>query len=228
MESEKKFYIPFNWEDRRVVLHDKIWFFPPEASCDVFRFPGWQSSELFGNTHPVHIEYCSGNGSWVIEKAQQNPHINWLAVEKRYERVRKIWKKIKNNKLDNLVVAFGEGYSLTERYIPSESVENIFINFPDPWPKRRHAKHRLLCPAFINELARILKENGQITFVTDDERYSAITVQQFQEHAGFSSLGPPHYTEPPASYGTSFFEELFRSKGKQIRMHLFEKQKQHH
>lgn len=216
---------PFHWKDRRVIVQDRVWYVPEYYNhYDSFTFPGWQSTDFFGNDRPVYIEYCSGNGSWIAEKALLEPAVNWVAVELQFERVRKIWSKLKNRDIPNLMIVCGEAWLTTHHYIPSDSVSAVFINFPDPWPKRRHAKHRLIAQPFLTELQRILKQESLVTFVTDDKDYSDLTIAEFNQQPGFQALFPPHYyTEVMNDYGSSFFEELWRSKGKQIRYHQFVK-----
>lgn len=216
--------IPFTWQERHVVIKDRVWFLPPRVCNDPFVFPGWDHPELFGAARPIRIEYCSGNGSWIIDQAKKDPHSNWLAVEKQFYRARLIWAKIKNLGLDNLAVALAEGLELTERYIPSSSVEEIFVNFPDPWPKRRHGKHRIIKEDFVKELSRIIKPKGTATLVTDDEDYSKIMIHEMQKNPDFmSQIAAPYFAENPAEYGTSFFDSLFRGQEKVIRLHKFER-----
>jgi tRNA (guanine-N7-)-methyltransferase len=75
---------PFTWNARKVMIEDRILYIPTRCETyDDFSFPGWSAPDLFGNDNPVHIEYCSGNGAWIAEKAVGNPNINWVAVEKK-------------------------------------------------------------------------------------------------------------------------------------------------
>lgn len=216
---------PFSRDDRRVTIHDRVWYVPARMRVQSdFVFPGWEHPDFFGNAQPVIVEYCSGNGAWIVAKAEANPQINWVAVEKKFDRVRKIWSKIKNGQLKNLIVLCGEAYQATKRYIADHSVSEVYINFPDPWPKNRHAKHRLIQDPFAQELWRILKEGCGITFVTDDPPYSEWFIQVMRAASGFKSrYADPFYTTDLPDYGTSYFEELWRAKGRQIRYHQFQK-----
>jgi tRNA (guanine-N7-)-methyltransferase len=224
MVKAQDFKLQFSWEERQAIVQQKLWYLPENKDSSSFSFPGWDSPDFFGNNKPVRIEYCSGNGTWILEKAHENPHINWVAVEKRFVRARKIWAKIHNQKLPNLVVAWAEGYELTKQFIQSDTIDEIYINFPDPWPKRRHAGLRIVSSPFVKELHRILKPNGFSTIVTDDEDYSKIIIKEMLGYKGFTSIyQEPYFSEPPQEYGSSYFEELFRSKGKLIRFHRFSK-----
>ncbi|MCB1111850.1 MAG: tRNA (guanosine(46)-N7)-methyltransferase TrmB [Chlamydiales bacterium] len=213
--------------ERRVLIDDRIWYVPdkdhPECS---FAFPGWNHPDLFGNDNPVHVEYCSGNGAWIASKAQQNPDINWVALEIKFKRCRKIWSKIHNLKLNNLIVICGEGLRTTRDYFPEESISHAYVNFPDPWPKKRHAKNRIIQPPFISEVARVLKLEAPFTLVTDDADYSLQMIETLQEHHAFdSSLPAPYFVDDWNHYGSSYFDSLWRERGRQIRYHQFIRQK---
>ena len=188
-----------------------------------FTFPGWDHPEVFGTmAKPLHIEYCSGNGSWIAEKATAHPEIHWVAIERKCARVKKIWSKAQKMKLSNLFVIWAEGHFVTSRFFSNNSIASIFINFPDPWPKRKHAKHRLIQPAFAKELARILIENGTLTLVTDDVAYSTWAIQVFTEAEGLAPCySHPFYTTSEENYGSSYFDTLWRAKGRAIRNHRF-------
>lgn len=216
---------PFVWSQRHVVISDRIFYVPPLCeNYEEFHFPGWSDPQFFGNDHPIRIEYCSGNGTWIAEKAALNPEVNWVAVERKFERVRKIWSKIKNYHLSNLIVVCGEAKFATRRYFPSESFSEAYINFPDPWPKNRHAKNRLICPDFVGEMRRVLTHEATFTLVTDDPDYSCQMIQAMRCEEGFSSVYPsPFFVHDLPDYGSSYFENLWRGKGKEIYFHRFRK-----
>lgn len=212
-------------ENQRILINDRVWYVPERTQTQSnFIFPGWEHVDLFGNDHPVIVEYCSGNGAWIASKAAENPDINWVAVEMKLGRVRKIWSKIKNMGLNNLIVLSGEAHMATAHYFPADSISDIYINFPDPWPKSRHAKNRLIQPEFASQLSRILKEGKSLTCVTDDVPYSDWLISIMASHKDFISVHPkPFYLTEEENYGTSYFDQLWRSKGRVIRYHRFQK-----
>ena len=214
---------PFTWDERRVHYEDKILYVPEYYDkLDAFKFPGWEA--LFESIKPIKIEYCSGNGAWVADRAELFPDANWIAIEKDFKRVRKIWSKIQNRSISNLIAVCGEGRKVSHHFFPHTSVDEVFVNFPDPWPKKRHVKHRIIQPPFIAELYRILKESGKINLVTDDPDYSSWMIAVMQGHTGFKSLhGAPYYLNELPEYGTSWFDTLWREKGRTIRYHQFAK-----
>lgn len=204
----------FSWEERCPLIADRVFHVPAYyEKHDAFHFPGWDDPQLFGNKNPICIEYCSGNGKWIASRAHQFPHLNWVAVEKRFDRVRKIWSKTKNESLSNLITVCGEAFTFTHHYVANQSIEKVFINFPDPWPKEKHEKHRLMKSPFIEELARVLKPGKEVTFVSDDSVYVESTTAVFKAHPLFHLK--EHVSEL-SGYGNSWFESLWRDKGKSI------------
>ncbi|MDP1836301.1 MAG: tRNA (guanosine(46)-N7)-methyltransferase TrmB [Chlamydiales bacterium] len=214
---------PFTWNTRHVTVCDRVWYVPEHCpDYEAFSFSGWHSEQFFGNSNPVIVEYCCGNGHWIEDKAKLHPQRNWLGVEIKFERVRKVWSKIQNNSLPNLMVACGEALKTTQLYMPTASVDEVYVNFPDPWPKTRHTKNRLLQGEFLQELRRILRLDGTITVATDDPGYSNFLIKQFLKAEGFESAYPePHYINDWPGYGDSYFDALWRAQGKQIRYHRY-------
>jgi tRNA (guanine-N7-)-methyltransferase len=96
-------------------------------------------------------------------------------------------------------------------YAPLESVAEAFINFPDPWPKRRHAPNRLIQAPFAENLKMALKKGGSATLATDDLPYKEQMVQVFS--AGWD---PILAEQNMPGYGDSFFASLWKSKGKEL------------
>lgn len=216
---------PFIWKDRHILIKDRIWYVPNHYhDHKQFSFPGWHHPLTFENNQPICLEYCSGNGAWIAERAQRESHYNWVAIEQQFIRVRKIRSKIQNFDLPNLLAACGEGFVITKEFIPAESIRKVYINFPDPWPKTRHKKHRLVQKQFIIELSRVLEPGGELTIVTDDEPYSNMVIEVMKDHGGFESIfANADFTEDYPDYGSSYFEDLWRGFGKKIRYHVFRK-----
>ncbi len=218
--QQKKLKFPYRWEDRRPEISNGVLFIPDYYDKHKeWNFPDWET--IFGNTNPVVIEYCTGNGTWIAEKTKDKTK-NWVAVEWRFERVQKIWSKMKNQNLDNLFIVCGDAQIFIRDYLKDQSVDGVFVNFPDPWPKDRHAKNRLFQPPFMSELARTVKKGAPFTVVTDDPPYSEqlreVTFANGQWDAVFEA---PHYVTEWNGYGASYFDSLWREKGREIRYFQF-------
>ena len=134
-----------------------------------------------------------------------------MAVEHNFERVRKIFSKKNNLGLKNLFVVSGDAFTFTQEYIKKGSISSAFVNFPDPWPKKRHAKHRLIQLPFIKEIKRVFRKKGCLTLVTDSVAYC----QQMKEVVGLSQMfKQSEYSED--QYGTSYFCRLWTNLGRSI------------
>jgi tRNA (guanine-N7-)-methyltransferase len=169
---------------------------------------------VFGRESIIEVEYCSGNGAWIVEKALSYPDRNWVAVEIQFERARKIWSKIHNLNLKNLLVVCGEASTFTRHYIPKGSVGAVYVNFPDPWPKARHAKKRLLQEPFFTEISAALVPGAIATIVTDHADYTRQIVASMQRSPLWEPCLPaPHYMTGYEEYGTSYFGALWREQG---------------
>jgi tRNA (guanine-N7-)-methyltransferase len=205
VKTAKDLKIPFTWAERRPVLLDRFFYIPSHYEYTAASFP------FFEQTKPIIIEYCSGNGQWIGERAKQNPQFNWVAVEKKFERARKIWLLLHREKLSNLSVVCGEALIFTRYYAPQ--ADEIYVNFPDPWPKLRHAKHRLIQAEFLQELGRIVKPGGQAICVTDDAPYASQMAEEFTKCPEWHFLFKVN--EWP-DYGRSYFRDLWLDKGRTI------------
>lgn len=215
---------PYKWDDRKVLLQDGILFVP--ELLDHYEPIEISSEAIFGNSAPLHVEYCSGNGAWIASKALEFPDVNWIAIEKKFERAAKIWALVKREHLKNLLVICGDGLTVTENYIKDDSIAQVFVNFPDPWPKKRHWKHRIIAQPFLKQVHRVLDPAGYLTFVTDDEDYSKVMTEELTLSTQFLPLAPePFYLKALPGYGSSFFEQMWRRQGKNIYYHQWEKGK---
>ncbi len=214
----KNLKAPFRWADRRPILEDRVLYVPIYYSeHQSFELPSFDHPDLFGRCAPTFIEYCSGNGDWIAEKALQHPEYNWIAVEKRFDRVRKIWSKLKNHNIPNLIIACGEALPFSQYYLSDNSIAGCYINFPDPWPKGKHTKHRLFQMPFVQQISRIMQPDAKATVATDDQEWAVRISGALLKGDLFNSGFPdPYYTTEWPDYGSSFFEQLWRQKGKTI------------
>ncbi len=218
METVKDLKIPFEREDRCPILLEKCLYLPSHYQGDKHLGHGiWK--EAFVKEQPLAVEFCSGNGQWIANVAKSAPHLNWIAVEKDFYRARKVWLRLQRESISNLFVVCGEALSFSQLYLPDHCIEDAWVNFPDPWPKRIHAKHRLIQSPFADELRRVLKPSSTITLVTDDERYSGQMIDVFASWK--SSFDPFRFVTELEGYGTSYFHSLWSEKKCTIHFHRF-------
>ncbi|EQM62333.1 methyltransferase family protein [Chlamydia ibidis 10-1398/6] len=213
--------VPYFWEERRPYLKENVLHIPRYYfDHQKFSMPSWE--ELFGNTSPIFCELCSGNGDWIVAQALENPNSNWIAVEKRFDRVRKIWSKMCNSGVNNLKIVNGEAQTFFRYYVGSEAFQKIIVNFPDPWPKLRHRKHRLFQAPFMEDVIRVLQASGMLVLVTDDIHYLGEAIETIKKSMS-PTIEAPHYYKMSENYGNSWFEKLWRSKGQEILYTEFKK-----
>ncbi len=137
---------------------------------------------LFGNDRPVHIEVGCGKGNFVCTKAEREPDINFIAIEKVPDvcciALEKAKASAENRKADNLRFYIGDARSLTE-LLPEHSVDCIYLNFSDPWPKSGHMKRRLTYRGFLDIYRTVLKEGGVLKLKTDNVSLFDFSLEEF-------------------------------------------------
>ena len=198
------------WDRKSLSLFDQILFLPPT-------FENEQPLDFEGS---LAIEFCSGNGEWVVQKAAEDSSRFWVAVERRLDRAKKIWRRAKRLDVSNLLVVAGTAENFI-RLIKKGSVAEVYINFPDPWPKRRHAKHRLINPQFIKALKSRLKEGALVSLITDDKPTLDSALLGLESELK-PRLPEPRYALDPPGYGGSFFKELWEKRSRIIYLTEYE------
>lgn len=168
---------------------------------------------IFGRSAPIEVDIGTGKGTFLVAAAQRAPERNFLGIDRLLVRLRKVDSKVRRLGLTNVrLVRLEAGYFV--RYlVPAGSVAVYHIYCPDPWPKRRHHRRRLITAEFVADLHRTLQPEGEVRFSTDDTGYFEQAVQLFEAHQGFQELAWP--TEAPII--PTDFEALFQQQG--IRIH---------
>jgi tRNA (guanine-N7-)-methyltransferase len=128
-------------------------------------------SALFGNTHPIEIELGCGKGRFIIQSARQNPAVNYLGIEKSAKFFRILKQRAVDAELANIRLLRWEAAYFLGKYVPPGSIQACHIYFPDPWPKKRHRKRRLINQDFMACLAACLQAGGSILLATDFADY---------------------------------------------------------
>lgn len=138
----------------------------------------------FNNINPIYVEIGSGKGDFIIKNALLNPNINYVAIERNVVVCSKIIKKIVNSKevLPNLKVLNIDANQLLDIFKNNTMIEKIFLNFSDPWPKKRHIKNRLTNPKFLNLYQQILIPHGWVEMKTDNDGLFEYTMQILEQN----------------------------------------------
>lgn len=148
-------------------------------------------ARLFPKSQPLEVELGSGDGSFLLNHAKQHPERNFLGIERLWGRIKKLDRKGKRLGLENLRGVRIESTYFLEYLLPLESASALHIYFPDPWPKRKHQRHRLVNERF-PELARnILQPRGIVFLRTDDRHYFEQMLSVFNAAKAFEAVETP-------------------------------------
>lgn len=166
-------------------------------------------AEMFPVERPVEVEIGSGDGSFLAEYARLHPETNFLGVERLLGRLRKLDKKARRLGLDNLRIIRIEAAYFTEYLLPPGSARALHIYFPDPWPKAKHAKNRLIQTAYLASVRKALAENGALYLRTDDAPYFEQMREVLAEAPGLEPIDTPS----ELAVVTTDFERYFNAQG---------------
>ncbi len=137
----------------------------------------------FGNNNPIYLELGCGRGKFISQKAEENPHINFIAVDLKDEVIVYAMQKIQEKNLQN-VRLIPMNISFIGDLFSEGEISRIFINFCNPWPKERHKKRRLTHSRFLELYKGFLKLPGDLYFKTDDKGLFDESLDYFKE-SGF-------------------------------------------
>lgn len=156
-----------------------------------------------------YVELCSGNGAWILEKAQQYPERQWIACERRLDRAKKIERKRARLEVDNLRILCADIHHVLDR-LPAQCFSHLWVNFPDPWPKTRHEKHRLFSPLFFDSLEPRMQKGAPFELATDAMPLLEACRSQLQARGWALTVD---CAPLPTEYGESYFSCLWEEKG---------------
>ena len=169
--------------------------------------------KIFERDAPLHVDLGCGDGTFLFALAQRYPERNFLGIERLSGRVEKASRKAA--KIDNMRVLNVETSYAVRYLLPEQSVETFYLLFPDPWPKRRHHRRRIVTPDFLNSIHASLEENGVLRIATDQLDYFEQIARLARSQLGFAILdanASPARTDLPLSK----FERKFRAQGAPI------------
>ena len=138
-------------------------------------------NKVFGNDSPIEIEIGMGKGDFIISKALNNPNINYIGIEK-YDSVLVYAKrKLDNIEIPNLRIINIDAVNLLDIF--GEEISKIYLNFSDPWPKKRHTKRRLTYETFLSIYDKVfVNKNVNIEMKTDNDDLFEYSLESFKEH----------------------------------------------
>ncbi len=171
-------------------------------------------SALFSQAQPLEVELGCGDASFLVGLARRHPERNFIGVERLLGRLRKLDRKGRRAGLVNLRGVRIESSYFLEYLLPPHSVSVLHVYFPDPWPKKKHRKYRLINERF-PELARaVLAPGGAVFLRTDDADYFQQMTEVFGASREFERLETPHEL---ATWLTDFEQEFHKRGIKTLR-----------
>jgi tRNA (guanine-N7-)-methyltransferase len=177
---------------------------------------------LFGRRAPVIAEIGSGMGETTAAIAAANPECDYLAIEVHSPGIGSLLKLIEEGSLANVRIVQHDAAEVIRDMVPPESLAGVHVYFPDPWPKKRHHKRRLLQDAFAALLAQRLQPGGYLHVATDWQDYAERTLEVLEAIPGLRNTAQRFAPRPPWRPETKFERRGLRL-GHEVRDLLFEK-----
>jgi len=169
---------------------------------------------LFGNANPVELEIGIGKGTFLTDQAKARPDVNFFGIEW----ARWFWRyssdRLRRAGVTNARTIRAEASFFLREFVTDGALSVVHIYFPDPWPKSRHHKRRLIQPSFLKEIERVLKPGGRVQIVTDHKGY----FEQIEPVVRGSRLTVSEYHRPGSAADGEFvgtnFERKYQREGR--------------
>lgn len=159
---------------------------PPEGPLEL--------TTLGSSAAQIELEIGFGHGLFLLERASLRPDVHLLGIEVKRKWAYLVAERCARARLSNVTVWAGDVRALLPR-MPVHSLDRVFMHFPDPWWKKRHAKRRLVGEALLDAIARALKPGGELFLQTDVAERAALHLTALAQHAGFALAGEAGYLE---------------------------------
>jgi len=208
---------------QRVIPNTSPTFIPDPENDSSFR----PQSVFPRPEQPLVLEIGCGIGDFILPLAASRPEVNFLAIDIYNQGCLKTCRKVDTAGLDNVRVMRIEARHLIARYLDPWSLTAIYINCPDPWPKKRHRERRLVNADFLDVVRFALKPGGELFFASDVADYAEEVSALIVAECGFTRLTPePYCTELQPDYPISKYMRRFLELGQPI--HFVRLRRQNH
>jgi tRNA (guanine-N7-)-methyltransferase len=167
------------------------------------------AKKVFGRRAALHVDLGCGDGSFLCALAQRMPEKNFLGIERLLGRFRSA--AVKAAKIRNVHVLRMESSYVVRYLLPPRSVETFYLLFPDPWPKRRHWRRRIVTPDLLKAISRALVHGGTLLIATDHLSYFEKIKEIAQANLDLASVDPASVDLPQ-----SRFARIFQQQGAAI------------
>lgn len=167
-------------------------------------------NKLFNNENNIEIEIGTGKGKFIIEKAIQKPNINFIGIEKYDSPLVSAVKKLEELDINNLRLICYDALNIENIF--DKEISKIYLNFSDPWPKKRHTKRRLTSDRFLKKYDLIFKDTKRIEMKTDNDDLFEYSCESLTNY-GYKII---EKDTNHISNITTEYEDKFRNIGKNI------------
>ena len=186
------------------------------VDISLFSFP-ITKEDIFGNRNPLVLEIGFGEGEFLIDAARCDRSRNYLGLEIKGGRFRKAVRAAEKLSLENLRFIHVEAEIALRQIFREKTFDLVLVNFPDPWPKKKHSKHRMFNREFIGCLAKVLAGGGRTVIKTDQLSYIEQIVSEFKRSGLFRpAYPPPGFIEAQTGETETKFEKHFREASQEI------------
>lgn len=173
-------------------------------------------SLLFDKQQPLSLEIGCGIGDFIVQLAARHPERNYLVTDIFNQGCLKTCSRVDEAGLTNVRVMRSEGRFLMSHLVEAESLLAIYVNCPDPWPKKRHRKRRLVNHEFLKLAFHTLQPNGELHFSTDFVDYGISVGEMLETEPGFTNLQGTPYSHDLGDYPVSKYMRRFLDLGQPI------------
>jgi len=165
-------------------------------------------AELFGRSAPVTLEIGFGNGASLADMAANEPDADFIGIEVHRPGVGSLLRKLEERGIDNVRVFCHDAVEILEHNIADGCLHRVLLLFPDPWPKKKHHKRRLVQPAFVALVARKLNADGHFHMATDWQPYAEHMLKVMEASQNFINCrGTGQYSDRPDYRPVTKFEK---------------------
>ncbi len=188
----------------------------PRLSVDLARAAPAALPDLFaGTVKDVWLEIGFGGGEHLLWQAEHHPHVGLIGCEPYLDGVVKVLSAMEERQLDRIRLHADDARPLL-RWLPDASIARAFILFPDPWPKARHQKRRLVSPTLVSALARVMKPGAELRIATDIGDYARTALRALQPSPAFewTATRPSDWRERPEDWPRTRYEEKALAAGR--------------
>jgi tRNA (guanine-N7-)-methyltransferase len=171
----------------------------------------------FGAARPLRVELGIGKSEFLIRMALAHPDYNYVGFEYESRRVESFIRKVRALGATNVRAVCCDLTGILDRLFAPASIDRFFVLFPDPWPKRRHAKHRFVQSSAVSRLVPLLASGGGVTLRTDAGAYASQMLEVLEARSELENLaGQGRFAAAPRDPFPTLYERKFAAQGRRI------------